>query len=110
MGTPSMIAILIFKYGGPATCSCEPRFSPILVDVQGNGFSLTDTANGVMFDLQNRGTPQHLSWTAIGSDDAFLALDRNGNGVIDSGAEERTVFSLLLNTTSRRMVVIVMVL
>jgi hypothetical protein len=61
--------------------------SPLILDVNADGFDLTTAADGVLFDLDADGVLDRVSWTAADSDDAWLAMDRNGNGIIDDGGE-----------------------
>lgn len=84
--------------GGGGSCP-DPEFqddssragngcdSPIVFDMAGDGFRLTSVRRGVTFDLDADGVPEQVAWTRAGSDDAFLTLDRNGNGRIDDGSE-----------------------
>jgi hypothetical protein len=51
--------------------------------MDGNGFSLTTVSEGVLVDLDGLGVSRQTAWTAEGSDDAFLALDENENGIIE---------------------------
>jgi len=82
---------LTFDGGGSNPCECDPDspncVSPILIDVAGNGFQLSGANEGVDFDIKAIGVERRISWTMPASDDAWLALDRNGNGAIDDGSE-----------------------
>lgn len=102
----SIVAVLVFSVrlpsqicctGDPPICDCGAycdgtnwscgTCSPIVIDVRGNGWSFTSATDGVWFDLAGNGVKKKMAWTASGSDDGFLALDRNGNAVIDDGSE-----------------------
>ncbi|HYU32421.1 MAG TPA: hypothetical protein VEW48_09670 [Thermoanaerobaculia bacterium] len=59
--------------------------SPILVDLENDGFQLTGLDDPVWFDIDADGDMDLMSWTNRG--EGMLALDRNGNGAIDDGGE-----------------------
>lgn len=67
--------------------SCDGCVSPLLIDNDGDGFHLTSVADGVLFDIDADGLHDQVAWTRADSGDAWLALDRNENGVIDDGSE-----------------------
>ena len=58
---------------------------PLVLDLAGNGFATRGLDDAVRFDLSGDGRPESIS--APKGDDTLLALDRNGNGRIDSGKE-----------------------
>ncbi len=59
--------------------------SPVIVDLDGDGVETRSLANGVLFDHEGDGFAQQTGW--VGTDDALLVRDLNGNGQIDSGRE-----------------------
>lgn len=61
--------------------------TPLILSVTDGEYALTSAADGVRFDLDADGTREQLSWTAAGSDEAFLVLDRDQDGVVDDGRE-----------------------
>lgn len=66
-------------------CSAQPPRDPLIIDLGTPGIELCTLADGVNFDLDNNGYAERTAW--IGAEDGFLAMDRNKNGVIDSGGE-----------------------
>ncbi len=69
----------------PSPHTCDQ--TPIVISIHDREVDMTSAECGVDFDLNVDGTSESLSWTAPGSDEAFLFLDRNENGVVDNGAE-----------------------
>jgi hypothetical protein len=62
---------------------CE--HSPLVLDLDNNGFTMAPVKDGVFFDLLSRDRAVKSSWPTGG--DALLVFDRNGDGAITSGNE-----------------------
>ncbi len=73
----------------PETCTCPDGVdtSPIVIDIDHSGFSLTDAFDGVSFDILGDGVQLPIAWTDAASTNSFLVLDRDRNGTIDNGQE-----------------------
>jgi hypothetical protein len=74
------------RYTCNSTCDCQFS-SPIIIDIEGEGFHLTSAEGGVYFDIGAMGYKQHVSWTDARYHNAFLVLDRNHDGVINDAKE-----------------------
>lgn len=69
------------SYGGEIVQESDP----IVLDLDGDGYELTSYKNGARFDIEGSGRQVRTAFVTGG--DAFLAIDRDGNGSIDSGRE-----------------------
>ncbi len=64
----------------------DKRQDPLALDLNGNGqIDLSTAREGIRFDINADGRADQTAFVTNG--DAFLALDRNGDGRINSGAE-----------------------
>ncbi|WP_374307439.1 calcium-binding protein [Dongia sp.] len=70
----------------PGDDNGEEFQSPLVIDLNGNGIEVTQLKGSTaFFDLDNDGFAEQTAWVSGG--DGLLALDRNGNGTIDSQSE-----------------------
>lgn len=58
---------------------------PLALDLNGDGITTLSANEEILFDHNNSGIRYGTGW--INASDGWLALDRNGNGQIDSGRE-----------------------
>ena len=69
--------------GTPWASPFVRELPPVVLDLNGDG--KIGGAMAVSFDVDGDGIRDRVGW--ISPDDAFLVLDRNGNNVVDGGAE-----------------------
>ncbi len=65
---------------------CDDIDSPLIIDLANDGIALSGLAKAVPFDLNVDGVKEMVAWPTS-ADDAFVALDKNKNGLIDNGDE-----------------------
>lgn len=61
--------------------------SPLIIRLAGGAFKMTGSDHPVAFDINADGVRELVGWTQTGSDEAFLWIDKNGNGVVDDASE-----------------------
>jgi len=71
--------------GGPEPPD-PPGPSPIIIDIEAEGFHLTDAPRGVLFDISGSGRPIQMGWTDARFHNVFLALP-DPDGLVHNGKE-----------------------
>ena len=79
-----------YYFGGNIGYPPRPSYikleTPIVLDLNGDGLTLSSFANSrVKFDIGGDGVLESTGW--VGADDGLLVLDRNKNGVVDNSKE-----------------------
>lgn len=61
------------------------RITPLVLDLDGDGITIVEISDSVLFDMNNNGTLDRTSW--VGGNDGFLAMDFDGDGIISNQSE-----------------------
>lgn len=80
------MVVLIDGNSGVNGPGCDQSASPLIIDLANIGIDLSSPAKGVSFDIDADGAKDSISWPLAASS-VFLALDLNGNDLIDNGSE-----------------------
>jgi hypothetical protein len=81
--TQTVVTTLV---SGENDMTWDAGITPLVIDLNGDGIHTISRANSAgTFDLLGSGTAINSGW--LSADDGFLAVDKNGNGKIDSIAE-----------------------
>jgi hypothetical protein len=73
----------------PTVChNCGSNYpEPMILDLDGDGIQLSGLDDPVIFDIDGDGLLDVTTWTARGSDDAFLVFDRDHDRDVDGAYE-----------------------
>jgi hypothetical protein len=60
---------------------------PLVLDLNGDGVRTSGASSPVRFDMQGDGQKELLTWTNPNTEEGFLWIDRNHDGVVTDGTE-----------------------
>lgn len=87
-GVVAVAALLLLPPGLHQQPELRPLLRELLIlDVDGNGVCLVPPESGIALSLMRGGPKATMAWTCKGSDDAFVVIDFNTNGRVDSREE-----------------------
>lgn len=84
-GFVARLRVSLSVRGGEAPVEETGEADPLVLDLGGDGIRTSGVDSGVGFDIVGDGRFRQVSF--VSGDDAALALDRNGNGIVDDGRE-----------------------
>jgi hypothetical protein len=87
MKKSATICVWVLVVAAWSAVSAVACTTPLIFDLTGDGIRTLPPEGGVHFDIDSDGIVELTGWTDPASNDAFLALDLNRNGTIDSGLE-----------------------